>query len=209
MKVRIHNVILHTKVLGPGTRTAIWFQGCNRNCAGCMSQTTRNIADGIMMDVNKLYQSFIILNDIEGITISGGEPFLQIDALYELLRKVRSDSDLGVIIYTGFYLIELKKMGNPKVDEILNGMADIIIDGPYNEELNEGKSLKGSSNQTVNFITDRYLKYKYVYECNNRAAELYVSEKELFLVGIPSKKTINSWNEISRIAQQSTNHLQS
>ena len=151
MKVKIHNIILHTKVLGPETRTAIWFQGCNKNCKGCMSQSTRNINGGKTVDVDKLCESFLKLDDIEGITLSGGEVFLQIDALHDLLKIVRAQSDLGVIIYTGFYIDELRKMDNPKVNEILDGLADIIIDGPYIEELNDGKSLKGSSNQNVNF----------------------------------------------------------
>lgn len=197
MKVKIHNIILHTKVLGPETRTAIWFQGCNKNCKGCMSQSTRNINGGKTVDVDKLCESFLKLDDIEGITLSGGEVFLQIDALHELLKIVRAQSDLGVIIYTGFYIDELRKMDNPKVNEILDGLADIIIDGPYIEELNDGKSLKGSSNQNVNFITDRYTKYSDIYDAESRNAELYVNEKDLFFVGIPDKKTLESWNKIS------------
>lgn len=197
MKVRIHNMILHTNVLGPEVRTAIWFQGCNKNCKGCMSQSTKDVSGGKLVDIEDLCESFIALDDIEGITISGGEVFLQIDALYELLKIVRSKSNLGIIIYTGFYIKELEAMGNPKVDEILNGLADIIIDGPYIEELNDGKSLKGSSNQTVNFITDRYLKYSDMYNSDNRNAELYVNEKDLFFVGIPDKKTLESWGKIS------------
>lgn len=197
MKVKIHNIILHTKVLGPETRTAIWFQGCNKNCKGCMSQSTRNINGGKTVDVDKLCESFLKLDDIEGITLSGGEVFLQIDALHELLKIVRAQSDLGVIIYTGFYIDELRKMDNPKVNEILDSLADIIIDGPYIEELNDGKSLKGSSNQNVNFITDRYTKYSDIYDAESRNAELYVNEKDLFFVGIPDKKTLESWNKIS------------
>lgn len=197
MKVKIHNIVLHTKVLGPETRTAIWFQGCNKNCKGCMSQSTRDINGGKTVDINRLCESFINLDDIEGITLSGGEVFLQIDALYELLKMVRNKSKLGVIIYTGFYIKELKEMNNPKVDEILNGLADIIIDGPYIDELNDGKSLKGSSNQTVNYITDRYVNYKDMYDSDNRNAELYVNEKDLFFVGIPDRKTLESWNKIS------------
>lgn len=197
MKVKIHNVILHTKVLGPETRTAIWFQGCNKNCKGCMSQSTRDINGGKTVEIDKLCETFLKLNDIEGITLSGGEVFLQVDALYELLKTVKSKSNLGVIIYTGYYIDELKRMNNPKINEILGGLADIIIDGPYIDELNDGKSLRGSSNQKVNFITDRYLKYKDMYEADNRNAELYVNEKDLFFVGIPDKGTLGSWNKIS------------
>lgn len=197
MRVRIHNMVLHTKVLGPGTRTAIWFQGCNRNCEGCMSQTARDVSGGTLIDTEQIYKKVVSLNDIEGVTLSGGEVFLQIDALYDLLKKIRSTSDLGVIVYTGYYLNELREMNNAKIDEILDGLVDIIIDGPYIDELNDGTSLKGSSNQKVNYITDRYIKYKDLYEKKQRNAEIYVNENELFFVGIPDKKTLNSWRMIS------------
>ena len=197
MKARIHNMILHTNVLGPEVRTAIWFQGCNKNCKGCMSQSTKDVSGGKLVDIEDLCESFIVLDDIEGITISGGEVFLQIDALYKLLKIVRSKSNLGIIIYTGFYIKELEAMGNPKVDEILNGLADMIIDGPYVEELNDGKSLRGSSNQTVNYITDRYKKYNDMYESDKRNTELYVRENELFFVGVPDKKTLGSLDKLS------------
>lgn len=198
MKVRIHNIVRHTKVLGPGTRTAIWFQGCNKKCKGCMSQTTRNADGGNLADVEDLCDEILSIKDIEGITISGGEAFLQIEPLYEMLKTIRGKSNLGIIIYTGFYIEELKKMNNEKVDEILNGMADIIIDGPYIEDLNDGMNLKGSSNQTVNFITDRYKKYTEMFETEQRNTELYVNNDELFFVGIPDKNTLSVWDKIKQ-----------
>ena len=197
MQARIHNIVSHTNVLGPGTRAAIWFQGCNKNCMGCMSQTTRDISGGKIYDVDKICSDIVSLTDIEGITLSGGEVFLQIDALYDLLKRIRSTSDLGVIIYTGFYLQELREMNNPKVNEIIDGLADIIIDGPYIDDLNDGVSLKGSSNQNVHFITDRYIMHKDMYEKKQRNAEVYVNGNELFFVGIPEKKTLDSWKKIS------------
>ena len=198
MKARIHNMVKHTRVLGPETRAAIWFQGCNRNCKGCMSQTTRNTDGGKIVNVECLCDELLSINDIEGVTISGGEVFLQIDALYEILKTIRTKSDLGIIIYTGFYIDELKKMNNEKVNEILCGLTDIIIDGPYIEELNDGMSLKGSRNQTVNFITDRYRKYAEMYETEQRNTELYINNDELFFVGIPDKNTLSVWNKIEQ-----------
>lgn len=191
--VRIHNLIKSTKVLGPGNRAAIWFQGCMRNCPGCMSPDSRTLTAGTVIPVEKLVKFFLSLNDIEGITISGGEPFLQIDALYALVKSIKKNSNLSVIIYTGFTLNELQKMDNEEVNELLNKMVDILIDGEYVDELNDGVALRGSSNQKVNFLSDRYKNCADMYSSKNRNAEIMISDKELFFVGIPEKDTLQTW----------------
>ena len=195
--IRLHNMILHTNVLGPHIRCAVWLQGCHRNCRGCMSGKAKPLQGGQLARVDEVCESIARLNDIEGITISGGEPFLQIDALHELLRKIRGETPLGVIIYTGYYLDELKSLRSKKIDEILSGLADIVIDGPYIDTLNDGKSLKGSSNQTVNFLTDRYRDSAFLYEGITRNVELRVTGREMFFIGIPDEKTLASWKKIA------------
>ena len=196
-QIRLHNMILHTKVLGPYTRCAIWLQGCNRTCKGCMSLETRDLYGGRLISIDDVYTSIAALADIEGLTISGGEPFLQIDALYELLQRLRGNTSLGVIVYTGYYLTELKALHNPKIDEILSGLVDLIIDGPYIDELNQGKSFKGSENQTVHFLTNRYCHAAYLYDSDIRNVEMRVTDKEMFFIGIPDRKTLSAWKKIA------------
>lgn len=190
---RIHNVAYRTKVLGPGERTAIWFQGCNRRCKGCMSESSRPLNGGKLASISKLCDVIFSQTGIEGVTISGGEPFLQPEALYSLLERIRNNSSLGVIVYTGFTLEQLKELDNPWINKILSGYVDLLIDGEYVDELNDGASLKGSSNQRVLFLTDRYLPYKELYEGAIRNVEVRLSGNDVFFVGIPSKETWNQW----------------
>ena len=196
-KVRLHNVVMKTTALGPGTRMAIWFQGCQRNCKGCMSPMSRPISGGKECSIDKIINAVCSAKDIEGITISGGEPFLQIQPLYELIYAIRQRTQLGIIIYTGYTLRELLELNNRMVDQIVTRLADMIIDGEYIEELNDGKSLKGSSNQKVHFITDRYIPYKDLYDGDNRDVQVFVSDDEAFFVGIPDKETLNTWKRAS------------
>lgn len=189
-------MILHTRVLGPGVRTAIWFQGCEKRCKGCMSLSTRDINGGVEVDVEKVYEEVAKLTDIEGITISGGEPFLQSEALYELLDKVKTFTELSVIVYTGYTIEELRLQNDERIDRILNGMIDILIDGEYVEELNDGGSLKGSSNQRVHFLTERYLSQKELYETHSRKAEIFPAERGLFLIGVPDKDTLERFRKL-------------
>ena len=94
--VRLHNIVMHTKALGPQNRMAIWFQGCTRHCKGCMSPQSRPVNGGRVIPVQDLIHTICSADDIEGITISGGEPFLQTDALYLLLHLMHHFLQTGV-----------------------------------------------------------------------------------------------------------------
>jgi anaerobic ribonucleoside-triphosphate reductase activating protein len=153
--------------------------------------------------IDDVCRSITALTDIEGITISGGEVFLQIDALHELLRRIRGTTSFGVILYTGFYLSELMDMSNPKVDEIIGSFADIIIDGPYIDELNDGKALRGSKNQTVHFLTERYHCHAYLYDLPVRNVEMRVTDTDMFFIGIPDKNTLASWKKMAGKEEES------
>ena len=119
---------------------------------------------------------------IRGVTFSGGEPFLQQDALCELISKVREHKNIGVIIYTGMKYNEIE-------NTTLAHSADLIIDGEYVEELNDNKSLRGSSNQNVLCLTDRYenIVSEY-YGRNGRKIELILADGVTKMIGIPSKE---------------------
>ena len=72
-------------------------------------------------------------------------------------------------------------------------MIDILIDGEYVDELNDGVALRGSSNQTVHFLSDRYKGFEEMYTLKKRDAEILVSDRDLFFVGIPEKETLKTW----------------
>lgn len=202
--LRIHNMVLHTKALGPETRAAIWFQGCERKCKGCMSPMTRDINGGKLVQMDEIISEITRLTDIEGITISGGEPFLQSKELCYLLKRIRTITDLGVIIYTGYSIEELHDLEDNDVKEILSGLVDLIIDGEYVEELNDGKSFKGSSNQRLIFLTDRYKVFEPCYQEEKRNVEVIATNKDLFLVGIPNGRMYREWEKIVKVFEDKT-----
>ena len=135
--LRLHNIVYHTRTLGPGDRTAIWFQGCRRRCKGCMSESSRPMDGGWDVSIPKLCSAILQQTGIEGVTISGGEPFLQAEALYTLISGLRSKSNLGVIVYTGYTIEQLKERNDLYINRLLDGMIDLLIDGEYVDELND------------------------------------------------------------------------
>lgn len=183
MQLRLYMTAKLTEALGPYKRYAIWLQGCNKRCQGCISPGAQPLTDGYSISVEDLAADILSAPDIEGVTISGGEPFLQQEAFCELIDLVRSKRDIGVIIYTGMLYSEI-------MHSALASRCDLIIDGEYVEALNDDKSLRGSSNQNVIYVSDRYraLVAQY-YGVQGRKMEFNFVNGSVRMIGIPSKNT--------------------
>ena len=192
--MKIYNIEERVTTLGPGERACIWLQGCNKNCKGCMSPASRGDGGRLIL-ADDLFRLVKNIKGIEGITLSGGEVFLQIPELHAFLKRVREETNLGVIIYTGYYLDEIKQMKNPMVDEIIDKFSDIIVDGPYIEELNDGCALRGSSNQKVHFLTERYKKYADLYAAKGRKCEVRIKGRHAVMLGVPTREILKVWRE--------------
>lgn len=187
------------RVLGPGERFCVWVQGCPFCCKGCIAQSMRSLDGGYFANIEDLSHKILKTEGIEGITISGGEPFLQAEELAMLLEVVKKEKNLGVIVYTGFYyekLIELRETYS-EIGRLLS-MIDLLIDGPYEEKNNLDYGMKGSVNQRTILLTDRYQDSLELY--NNpesaRKNELYQYENQTFLIGVPSKKVEKQWKKM-------------
>jgi len=177
--------VASTHSLGPYNRFAIWVQGCLKRCHGCLSKDSQPLDGGYEVNTTDLAEIILNTSDIEGITISGGEPFLQSEALVDLVNRVKIKKDIGVIVYTGHNFEEIK-------ENELTKLCDIIIDGAYIEDLNDGLSLRGSSNQNVCLITERYAKEaKELYGVQGRRIELHFKDGKTTMVGIPDKNSLS------------------
>lgn len=185
MKLNIYIKERNIKTLGPYNRFGIWVQGCNRSCDGCVARMSHDPRSGTQIDTGALAWE-IILSDTEGITVSGGEPFLQAAALTELITKVKRRRDIGVIIYTGYLLEELSDVDGAA--DLLS-FTDLLIDGPYIRELDDGLSLRGSSNQRVLPLTERYKDHLDEYGTLSRQTEVFVHHDNVNIVGIPNMRS--------------------
>ncbi len=127
---------------------------------------------------------------IEGITLSGGDPFDQPpEALCAFTEAVRHHSDLSIMVFTGRTLAQLRRQIEPALSDRLLATIDILVDGPYVEELNDGSLWRGSSNQEIHFLSPRYALLRPLVE-SSRARGLEVSVRggrELEITGIPPR----------------------
>ncbi|MBR1735802.1 MAG: anaerobic ribonucleoside-triphosphate reductase activating protein [Firmicutes bacterium] len=144
MKVRIAGIANDSIVDGPGLRLTVFFQGCKHNCYMCHNPQTHDLNGGREEDTENILKKLDDNILLSGITISGGEPFLQPEAAKELAKGTK-ERGMNVIIYTGFTYEELIK--NESCTSVLK-YTDILIDGKfeYNKRSLELK-FRGSSNQ--------------------------------------------------------------
>ena len=181
----ISHYIEKTKLLGPQDRFVVWFQGCNKRCEGCINPDSWEIGAGEYITVNDLLKKIMGVSGIVGITVSGGEPFLQYEELKELVEQVKEKTNLDIMLYSGYKLEELTfRHGESFFKNI-----DIFIDGSYVDSLNNDNLYRGSENQKIYFFTKKYKKYKKVIESSkNRSVDFEIkSDNEIYLVGIPPK----------------------
>jgi len=131
-----------TLVNGPGVRDIIWFQGCNLGCLGCFNPESWNFEGG------EYYSVEDVLNFISssGLTISGGEPFLQAEELYSLLSVLNLPG--GVVLFSGFDIEEI--LGDESKRKCLP-YIDLLVYGRYDRDKRISSGLRGSSNQGYYF----------------------------------------------------------
>jgi anaerobic ribonucleoside-triphosphate reductase activating protein len=158
--LRINCFLPLSRANGPGARAVIWVQGCTLGCPGCFNPQTHRRDGGELVPVDDLFERIAALgNTIEGISVSGGEPLQQPRPLLALLRRVRQETHLSILVFTGYAWEEIRRI--PAAETLL-ACVDVLIAGRYDDsqrlapENVEERFLRSSANQTVHLLTDRY-----------------------------------------------------
>lgn len=147
---------------GPdGPRTVVWFSGCSIRCLDCQNTEIWPADSGIPFPPRAIAAQVVGGSNGQPITITGGEPFDQVQELYEFLSEIRRLAyDRHVIIYTGNTIEQLMERwreswgstGRPEDQNITSilHMVEVLVDGPYQPILdNDHMQWRGSSNQRV------------------------------------------------------------
>lgn len=174
--------------LGPGRRVVAWVRGCTRACPGCMATDLWERGDTTAVE-HVADELRVALQGLDGLTISGGEPFDQAEAVSALLSLLEDSCAPEVTVYTGYLLSELKAIGGACAR--LLRQIDILIDGPYMEHESNELIWRGSDNQQVRLLSGRARRYADVV-CNawppNRPLHVQSLRGNRYrLVGIPRR----------------------
>lgn len=187
----IDRIIYPIKSLGPGNRLVIWTVGCSKHCKDCANPELWLFDKNKEVDVNVLYNTisnYINNKKIDGVTITGGDPFEQLPELLYLLKYLSQITD-DIIVYTGFTFDELTKLCSKEQMKFIKKTVTLLIDGKYIEELNDNKcQLRGSTNQKLIFFNDNHRgKYEDYMKQKRKIQNVYYRNK-LISVGIHNHK---------------------
>jgi anaerobic ribonucleoside-triphosphate reductase activating protein len=201
MIIRVGAMLSESYANGPGCRSVLWVQGCSRHCPGCWNPALLSHLYGIEMTVQEVFNKLTISNNIEGVTLLGGEPFEQVAALVELSKKIK-DNNLTLMAYSGWTIEELKEKGG-SFRQLLE-LCDILIDGQYIRALAAPLPWRGSTNQDVHFITSKYRYLRPTINNYNRDFEIMIMGNHLVITGDPPPQIIGSLE--NKLGLKSKNH---
>ncbi len=150
MEIRIAGTVQDSIVDGPGLRYVVFTQGCPHRCEGCHNPETHDFGGGRLTDTDKLFEECTENPLTKGVTFSGGEPFCQAEALYELGSRLKQRG-YHLMSYSGWTFEELvKKSESEEYVGRLLSILDLLVDGRF--ELSKRSLMltyRGSSNQRI------------------------------------------------------------
>jgi anaerobic ribonucleoside-triphosphate reductase activating protein len=203
--------------LGPGLRAGIWTQGCTLACPGCLARDTWAADPGRATDVTTVLGWVASLTGpVEGVTISGGEPFEQPAALEALLRSLHAwraaaasgrGGAIDILVYSGFSLSRLSRTAGTRR---LLELCDAVVAGPYVDRLNTGLRWRGSANQRIVPFTELgHARYSTVDQRPRRGPDLQVAvdRDRIWYIGIPRRGDLSRLNE--RLAAAGVTRMES
>ena len=182
MLLRLHSFLPASQANGPGRRAVIWVQGCSIKCEGCYNPATHPFHHGRQVSIQEL-MDLLIQNrqQVEGLTVTGGEPFDQVAAITDLLVHVKQETSLSTVVFTGYSLeeimpnaqqvdVQMKLLDVPSNWVHTKGFrwdgltqlpepfrsVDILIAGRYDRRFSSQYSGFQLGNKKVYFFSDRY-----------------------------------------------------
>ena len=176
MKLRLFGCVNDSIVDGPGLRYSIFVQGCYHNCLGCHNPESHDVNGGYLKDIEETLKEIDENPLLDGVTLSGGEPMLQVEALIELSKEIKK-RNLNIVLYSGFTYEQIINDVNKKR---LLELCDMLVDGKFELEKRSLSLLyRGSSNQRLINVQES-LKQNRIIEYDD--SEIYKGSTASFLL---------------------------
>lgn len=178
-------ILYPVEVLGPGRRIALWFAGCPHHCRGCANPELWDMqpryaisTDRVISLMTKLRQT----HPADGLTITGGEPFYQPQALRDIVSAACGWTQ-DILVYSGYTLPELRRMKDAAIDTVLSEIA-VLVDGIYLPEQNGSCPLRGSDNQKIHILRPALQETYQTYLRRERQIQNFMQGNAVISVGL-------------------------
>lgn len=213
MLIAINKAHFPVTVLGPGRRIGIWFQGCRIRCPGCVSQDTWAADAGKRMPLHALiaWCQEVGSAGFDGITLSGGEPFDQpqaLSALLDALRDWRTQAhlDFDILCYSGYPAKRLRERHAPILKKL-----DALIPEPYVDSLPLSHLWRGSQNQSLLTLSargeTRYREYLDApADSLGKRLQVEVDGTRLWSIGLPARGDLTALETLASERGLRLNH---
>ncbi|OWV19677.1 hypothetical protein B7990_00425 [Fibrobacter sp. UWB4] len=180
--INVNHIEAGSYVNGTGKRFVLWVQGCGFHCKGCGNPDTWSFDENKYYSVQELLSMIIKDSSLDGVTFSGGEPFLQAEELSKLAAAIKEHTKLTIHIFTGFELEEIKQ---PKQIKLLN-LVDTLVYGRFDKT-------KPNNNQKVWHNPQGNDSWKF----NNTDVEIDIdNDGDININGFPTEELINDIKDI-------------
>ena len=183
-RILLNRIYYPVTVLGYGRRLGVWVQGCQRGCPDCISPEMQ-AAEGTYVEVSEVTRQIPSNLKLDGLTVSGGEPFDQPDAVAELVRWYLDTYNDDILIYTGYTREALAERTDPALNWLLSHVA-ALVDGNYVAAQDTGRGSIGSSNQRL--YLNRYQERYRDFAVKERRLQCIQETDRLYWIGIPPLK---------------------
>jgi anaerobic ribonucleoside-triphosphate reductase activating protein len=146
--IRLSGIVEESCVDGPGIRFVVFAQGCRHRCPACHNPQTHPFDGGFLTDSETILERMRANPLLDGLTLSGGDPFEQAEAFADLAGRARKEG-YNVMTYTGWRYEEILLRKEPGWMRLLES-TDILVDGRFELALKSDLLLfRGSSNQRL------------------------------------------------------------
>lgn len=148
--IKIAGLVEESIVDGPGVRFVVFAQGCLHRCPGCHNPHTHNPNNGYDIAIEDIVMRIRQNPLIDGVTFSGGEPFLQAGPFLKLAKRLKQ-FNYNILAYSGYTFEQLLEQA--KTDEDVKNLLhilDVLIDGLFEKDkMDYSLKFRGSSNQRI------------------------------------------------------------
>jgi anaerobic ribonucleoside-triphosphate reductase activating protein len=167
--------------LGYGRRVGVWFQGCTIRCPGCIVPETWERTSDHLVPLPALLQAISSwLPEADGLTISGGEPFEQPEALKIIVEAARDKLAGDILVYSGY---SAERLHRDHAD--LLARVDALVSGPFQAGQPDARSFIGSSNQRLVSFTELAKRRYSDLTAFERSMDVSIGQGFVYLAGVP------------------------